>query len=139
MTKLRFCLVVLAVVVLTISALAQVQNGQFTGVVTDPSGAAIANAKVTVTNTQTNLSVISTTNDGGLYVARELPIGTYKVTVEASGFKTASNVDLTVNAGTIQRVDFKMQVGQTREIVEVTGEASAVNVEDSKLAQVVTS
>ncbi len=60
MTKLRFCLVVLAVVVLTISALAQVQNGQFTGIVTDPSGAAIAKAKVTVLNTATNLYGSST-------------------------------------------------------------------------------
>ena len=52
MTKFRFCLVVLAVVVLTISALAQVQNGQFNGVVTDPSGAAISKAKVTVLSLQ---------------------------------------------------------------------------------------
>src|SRR3954462_15828722 len=105
MTKLRFCLVVLAVAFFTISALAQVTNGQFTGVVTDPSGAAIANAKVTVLNTATNLAVTLTTNESGLYVAKELPVGSYKVTVEAGGFKTASNTDLTVNAGTIQRVD----------------------------------
>ncbi|HEX4485943.1 MAG TPA: carboxypeptidase-like regulatory domain-containing protein, partial [Terriglobales bacterium] len=80
MTKLRSCLVVLAVVILTISALAQVQNGQFTGVITDPSGAAIANAKVTVLNVGTNLSVVLTTTDNGIYVAKELPVGTYKIT-----------------------------------------------------------
>ena len=137
MTKLRICLVVLSATVLTISAMAQVQNGQFTGVVTDPSGAAISNAKVTVINPATNFTVTSTTNDAGLYTARELPVGTYKITVEASGFKTMANTDLSVNAGTIQRVDFKMQLGQTREIVEVTGEVSAVNTEDSKLAQTV--
>ena len=137
MTKLRFCLVVLAVVVLTISALAQVQNGQFTGTVTDPSGAAISNAKVIVVNTGTNFTLTSTTTDSGLYNARELPVGTYKITVEASGFKTSADTDLTVNAGTIQRVDFKMQLGQTREIVEVTGEASAVDTDDSKLANTV--
>jgi hypothetical protein len=139
MTKLRFCLVVLAVVVLTISALAQVQNGQFNGVVTDPSGAAISHAKVTVLNTGTNLSVISTTNDSGLYNAKELPVGNYKITVEANGFKTSANTNLSVNAGTIQRIDFKMELGQTREIIEVSGEMSAVNTEDSKLASTVTS
>ena len=138
MTKLRFCLVVLTVVVLTISALAQVQNGQFTGVVTDPSGAAISNARVTVTNTGTNFTVTSTTGESGLYTAKELPVGNYKIVAEANGFKTSTNSDLTVNAGTIQRVDFKMQVGQTREVVEVSGEVSAVNTEDSKLASTVT-
>ncbi len=138
MTKLRFCLVVLSVVVLTISALAQVQNGQINGVVTDPSGAAISNAKVTVTNTATNYTVSSTTGEAGLYTAKELPVGTYKVTVEAPGFKTSTNTDLSVNAGTIQRVDFKMQMGATREVVEVSGEVSAVNTEDSKLASTVT-
>ncbi|PYV52870.1 MAG: hypothetical protein DMG91_18390 [Acidobacteria bacterium] len=66
MTKLRFCLSFLCVFVLVAGALAQVQNGQFTGTVTDPSGAAIANAKVTVTNVGTNLSVTSTTNSAGL-------------------------------------------------------------------------
>src|ERR1700733_9257452 len=101
MSKFRICLVIFAVVILTISALAQVQNGQFTGIVTDPSGAAIANAKVTVQNTGTNLSMTLTTTDGGLYVAKELPVGTYKITVEAGGFKTTTNNDLTVNAGTI--------------------------------------
>jgi len=134
MTKLRFCLVVLAIVVLTISALAQVQNGQFTGIVTDPSGAAISNAKVTVLNTATNFTVTNTTNDSGLYTAKELPVGPYKITVEAPGFKTSANTDLTINAGTIQRIDFKMQLGQTREVVEVSGETTAVNTEDSKLA-----
>jgi outer membrane receptor protein involved in Fe transport len=139
MTKLRFCLSFLCVFVLVAGALAQVQNGQFTGTVTDPSGAAIANAKVTVTNVGTNLSVTSTTNSAGLYTAKELPVGTYKITVEAPGFKTGSNTNLVLNAGSIQRADFKMQLGQAREVVEVSGEVSAVNTEDSKLANIVDS
>ncbi len=139
MKKLQFCLVLLSVLVLALGALAQVQNGQFTGVVTDPSGAAIANAKVTVTNPSTNFSVTTTTNQSGSYSAKELPIGTYKVTVEAPGFKTTSNAGLTVNAGTIEHVDFKLTLGETKEVVEVSGEAAAVNTEDSKLATTVTS
>jgi hypothetical protein len=139
MKKLQFCLVVLSVMLLALGAVAQVQNGQFTGVVTDPSGAAITNAKVTVTNPSTNFTVTTTTNQSGSYSAKELPIGTYKVTVEAQGFKTASNGGLTVNAGTIEHVDFKMSLGETKEVVEVSGEAAAVNTEDSKLATTVTS
>src|SRR5881227_157754 len=139
MKKLQFCLVAISILLVALGAFAQVQNGQFTGIVTDPSGAAIPNAKVTVTNMGTNLSVTTTTNQSGLYTARELPIGTYKIAAEAKGFKTSSNTNLTLNAGTVQRVDFRMELGQAKEVVEVTGEAAAVNTEDSKLATTVTS
>src|SRR5882757_7810713 len=105
MRRLQFCLAVFAVLALTISAFAQVQNGQITGTVTDPTGAAVPNAKVTVTNTATNLNISVATNASGNYTARELPIGTYKIVAEAAGFKTVSNVGVTVNAGTISPVD----------------------------------
>jgi carboxypeptidase family protein/TonB-dependent receptor-like protein len=139
MKKLRFCLVCFSLLVLVLGAAAQVQNGQFTGTVSDPSGAAIANARVTVTNTGTNLSVTTTSNETGLYTIKELPLGSYRLTTEAKGFKTSTNANVTLNAGTIARVDFKMELGQAREVVEVTGEAAAVNTEDSKLSSTVSS
>jgi hypothetical protein len=139
MKKLQFCLVVLSLLVLALGAAAQVQNGQFAGTITDPSGAAIVGAKVTVTNLGTNLSVTTTSNQTGDYAIRELPIGTYKVAVEAKGFKTSANNAATINAGTTTHSDFKMQLGEAREVVEVSGEAAAVNTEDSKLASTVTS
>src|SRR5437763_4229343 len=139
MKKVQFCLVSLSLLALTLGAFAQIQNGQFTGTVTDPSGAAIANAKVTVTNVGTNLSVTTTTDQTGLYKFNEMPPGSYRITSEAQGFKTVTNSGLVLSAGTIQRADFKMQLGQTREVVEVTGEASTINTEDSKLGNTVTS
>jgi hypothetical protein len=139
MRRLQFCLAVFAVLALTFSAFAQVQNGQFTGTVTDPTGAAIANAKVTVTNPATDLNLSTATNSSGNYTVKELPVGVYKITVEASGFKTVSNAGVTANAGTIGHVDFKLQIGKASEVVEVTGEAAAVNTEDSKLASTVSS
>src|SRR6266404_4978185 len=139
MKRLQFCLAVFAVLALTFSAFAQVQNGQFTGTVTDPTGAAVANAKVTVTNPETQLNLTTTTNSSGNYTVKEVPIGTYKITVEASGFKTVSNAGVTANAGTIAHVDFKMLIGKASEVIEVTGEAAAVNTEDSKLATTVSS
>jgi hypothetical protein len=139
MKKLQFCLALLSLLLLAAGAIAQVQNGQFTGTVTDPSGAAIPNAKVTVVNTGTNLSVVSNTNQTGNYIAKELPIGNYKITVEAPGFKTVTNTNLTLNAGSIAHADFKMQLGEAKEVVEVSGAAAAVNTEDSKLATTVTS
>jgi outer membrane receptor for ferrienterochelin and colicin len=139
MRRLQFCLAVFATLVLTISAFAQVQNGQLTGTVTDPSGAAIANAKITVANPATGFSASGTSNAAGNYTVKEIPVGTYSVTVEAPGFKTVNNTGVSINAGTIAHVDSKMLLGQQREIVEVTGAAAQVNTEDSKLATTVTS
>jgi len=139
MKRLQFCLVVLAVLALTFSAMAQVTSSQFTGTVLDPSGAAIANAKVTVTNPATDQSLYATTNANGNYTVKEVQPGMYKITVEAPGFKTFSDSGVTANAGTIAHVDVKLQIGKTSEVVEVTGQASDVNIEDSKLATTVSS
>src|SRR5580692_1168849 len=139
MKRLQFCLVVLAVLALTLSAMAQVTSSQFTGTVLDPSGAAIANAKVTVTNPATDQSLYATTNANGNYTVKEVQPGMYKITVEAPGFKTFSDSGVTANAGTIAHVDVKLQIGKTSEVVEVTGQASDVNIEDSKLATTVSS
>jgi outer membrane receptor protein involved in Fe transport len=137
MKRLQFCLVVFAVLALTFSAFAQVQNGQFTGTVTDPTGAAIGNAKIQVSNPAIDLNLYTTTNSSGYYTVKEVPPGVYKITVEAGGFKTVSNAGVTANVGTIAHVDFKMQIGKASEVVEVTGEAAAVNTEDSRLSTIV--
>jgi carboxypeptidase family protein len=134
MTRLRFCLVLFSIVILALGAIAQVQNGQFEGTVTDPANAAVVGAKVIMTNQSTGLSVNATTNQSGVYRASELPPGLYKITVEAPGFKSFADSGVTLNAGVTERVDAKMQLGQAREIVEVTGEASVVNTEESKLS-----
>jgi outer membrane receptor for ferrienterochelin and colicin len=139
MKRLQFCLVVLAILALTFSAMAQVENGQFAGTVTDPSGAAISNAKVSVINPATDLHLTTTTNASGNYTVKEVPPGIYKITVEAAGFKGFSDNGVTANAGTIAHVDVKLQIGKASEIVEVTGAVSDVNVEDSKLATTVNS
>ena len=138
--RFRFGWWMFAVLPLVVSLLtAQVQNGEFTGVVTDPSGAAIANAKVTVTNPSTNFTETTTTSQNGLYNLKELPVGTYKIAIDASGFKTLSNPGVSVNAGTIAHVDFKLTIGKASEVIEVTGEAANVNTEDSRLATTVSS
>ena len=130
-------LVVVAVLALSLTAVAQIQNGQITGTVLDQQGAAISGATVKVSNPATNLSVTATTSDTGLYQVKELPPGNYKITVEKQGFKTASQASFTVNAGVIHRVDFKLTVGERSDIIEVIGTAPLVNTEDSKLASTV--
>jgi hypothetical protein len=137
MKRLQFCLV-FAVLALTVSAFAQ-ESGQFSGTVLDPTGAAIANAKVEAANTATDLKLTTTSNASGNYNIKDVPPGNYKITVEASGFKTSSSGGVSANAGTISHVDFKLQIGKTSEVVEVSAEAAAVNIEDSKLSTTVNS
>src|SRR6266849_5454563 len=133
MKRLQFCLAAFAVLALTFSAFAQVQFGQFTGTVTDPTGASVPNAKVTVTNPATNLNVSTTTNQSGIYTVKVLPVGTYKLTTVAAGFKTVSDTNVVLNAGVIAHVDFKLTLGRASEVVEVTSAAVAVQTEDTRL------
>src|SRR5947207_10218357 len=79
MTKLWLCLASCCIFIFTLTAVGQVQNGQFQGTVTDPSGAAISAAKVTISNSATGLSVNTVTNSSGFYVVKELPPGAYKI------------------------------------------------------------
>ena len=130
---------VLVVLVFATFASAQIQNGVFTGTVTDPQGAAVVGATVTITNQDTNASTKATTNSSGQYTSQALPVGNYKFTIESSGFKTATKQSVKLDVGTTARLDFKMAVGQATETVEVTTEAAIVNTEDSKLTANVSS
>ena len=78
----RFLLVVVAVLALSLTAVAQVQNGQITGTILDQQGAAISGATVKVTSLGTAATNTATTGDTGLFIVKELPAGAYKITVE---------------------------------------------------------
>src|SRR5207253_8518103 len=121
MKKLQFCLVFLSLM-LAFSAVAQVQNGQFTGVVTDPSGAAIPNAKVTVINPSTNLSVSAVTNQSGVFIVKELPPANYKISVDALGSLRARHTQVTLHAGSMAWICFKML---SRDTVDAAGAMGA--------------
>ena len=123
--------------VLSLGAAAQVQNGVITGVVVDPSGAAIHNASVLVRNSNTGYEIHLRSNDLGVYIAQELNAGVYVLRVEAPGFKTSQASDLLLNAGTVLRVDFKLSLGEISETIEVSGAATSVNTENSRLSQTV--
>src|SRR5438552_8938758 len=70
--------------------LCQIQNGQFTGVIEDPSGANVPNARVLIKNLETGYELVVYSNEVGIFAAQELTVGHYKLTVEAAGFKTAT-------------------------------------------------
>ena len=122
---------------LSLGALAQIQNGTVSGDVTDQSGAAIANAKVTIKNQATDFTITAVSNQQGHFTANQVAVGVYRVTVGAQGFKSESHTNVQVNAGSISHADYKLQVGAVSEVIEVTGAPPTVNTEDSKLGQTV--
>src|SRR5260370_2920104 len=130
----RIAIALLFFVVAAVSANAQVQNGIFTGTITDPQGAAVAGADVAITNVGTNATVNSKTNAEGLYRVPELLVGTYKITVSAAGFKKEVKSGLYLGAGVMERVDCKLELGQQSETVVVEAGAIQVQTEDSRLS-----
>src|SRR5215468_10613504 len=102
-------------------ALAQGTNlGTIRGTVTDPNGAAVANARVQVTDLETNLSRDFTTDKEGNYEAVGLKSGNYRVSVSATGFKI-SVAEVLLRGGDTARADIKVTVGAASETVTVTG------------------
>src|SRR5215471_1172485 len=110
------------VLLAAISLSAQTFRGTILGTVTDPSGAVIPGAKVTVKNTGTGLERTTETSADGSYSLPELPIGTYSVTVTQSGFQTSITSNVVVDVATERRVDAALKTGQVSTTVEVSGE-----------------
>ena len=106
----------------TSTALAQAVYGSILGTVTDPQGGAVSGAKVTVTSVTKNTAVETTTNESGNYEVTHLIPDSYKIRIEAAGFKSTDIPSVQVSADTSAHVDAAMQVGEVTQSVEVTGE-----------------
>src|SRR5205085_6490933 len=113
------------------------ETGQITGTVSDPSGAVVPNAKVTVTNVQTNASRSAQSNASGIYSFTNLQPGSYEIAVEGQGFAPFKRrVDVSVGSRTT--LDAQMAVTASGTTVEVTAESGvAVNTETQTLSSVV--
>jgi hypothetical protein len=106
----------------TSTTLAQAIYGSILGTVTDPQGSAVSGAKVTVTSVTKSTVVETTTNDSGNYEVTHLIPDTYKIRIEAPGFKATDIPSVQVSADTSAHVDAAMQVGAVTQSVEVTSE-----------------
>jgi len=98
---------------------AQKDTGTITGTVQDPSGAAIPKASITITNANTNVVFNTETDQTGAYMAPTLRPGEYLVTAESSGFKKATVPSVVLQVNEVATVNFKLEVGSTRQTVEV--------------------
>ncbi len=94
-------------------------NATLTGAVTDPNGAVVAGATVKATNIATNTVTDTQTTDAGLYRFPTLPVGIYKVSAEAAGFKSAAVENVTLTVGQTVTQDIKLEVGVATETVTV--------------------
>lgn len=115
----------------------QTASGVIAGVVSDSSGAAMAGAKVVLTDLGTSQQREQTTNTAGGYEFRVLPRGEYKLEAEMQGFKKEQVSNITLTVAQTMRLDIKLEVGQVSESVEVQATAALVQPSDSNLSQVI--
>src|SRR6202521_4160847 len=115
---------------------AQSTGGRILGRVSDSSGAVLANVKVTATNEATGIARETNTNASGDYVFPEVPVGTYTLTFDLSGFKTNVRKSVALDLNQVINVNISMQVGASKEVVEVTSEAPLVDTTTTQLGAV---
>ncbi len=119
-------------------AQAQVSKGTFTGAVTDQSGAAVPGATITVTNEGTSVTVTTTTTSEGYYTVPDLLPGFYTLNAAAKGFKTLVNTHVEVTVAYVQRVDFKLVVGELKEAITVEAQAALIDTATPRMSELVT-
>jgi len=117
-------------------AFGQTETGAIIGTITDQHGAALANAIVTVTDVNSNVSQTYKTNDEGFYEAPFLKPGTYKVSATAEGFGTGSSKQLVVSVNARIRVDLPLQPGNVTAEVVVSDSSPLVQTENANIGQV---
>jgi hypothetical protein len=136
----KLCAALLLAVLAGHAAAGQTVVGRISGTVKDPSGAVIPGASVTVTNAATNLERTVKADEDGFYTVTNLPVGTYVVAVEQTGFKKAVLTDIALTADARLTVDTILEAGQVSETVQVTGAVGeTVNTTSGEVARVIDS
>ncbi|MGB6133382.1 MAG: carboxypeptidase-like regulatory domain-containing protein [Acidobacteriaceae bacterium] len=142
MFRMQRALVALLAVILLLpvaSLWGQNAQGTIVGHVTDPSGAIVPGAKVTITDISTNVSRHLTTNGSGDYAAPDLNPGIYSVTAEAPGFSQAVASNLNLEVQQTLRQDFKLAVGTVSSTVQVSSATQMLHTDDTTIGQVLQS
>jgi len=122
---------------LTLPLFCQTSSTAILGTVTDATGAVVVGAKVTLLQVQTSIKRVDTTSSTGDYNFPLLDPGEYSVTVEAPGFKRATNSGVQLELDLKARIDFHLEVGTEVQTVEVTSQAALLNTDQATLGQVV--
>src|SRR5579859_7251513 len=131
------CLVVAVAVSIPTMVSAQGTSGRVVGRVSDPAGAVLANVKVTLVNEGTSVSRDTKTNGTGDYDFVEVPVGTYRLEFDLTGFKKNLRRNVTLDINQVITLNMTMQVGATQEVVDVTSVAPLVDTTSTQLGAVV--
>src|SRR5262249_39704234 len=121
-----------------VPAFAQFDSASVVGTVRDTSGAVVPGAKVTLTNTETGISIVKTSTGDGNYEFTAVKPGAYVVTAEKTGFSIALVDNVHVQVAARLRVDLQMAVGQVTEKVEVTATSPLLQTDSSQRSEVIT-
>jgi hypothetical protein len=134
----RWALLALLMAVFTaIGAQAQLSTASISGTITDPSGAVVANAKITLTQTDTNFVRASVTKADGSYREEFLPVGPYKIVVSSPGFKNYQRKGIVLAVMQNATLNVTLDIGGESETVSVTADAPLVDLSDSTLGATV--
>jgi len=128
-----FCLIFIASGLM----FAQSALGTISGFVKDPSGAMVANAKVTVQNNR-GVERVATTNESGYYAITNIPAGLYTIVVEAPGFRRYESRDNKLDPSATLAIDVALTVGSANETVEVSASAMQLQTESASVQKLVT-
>jgi len=122
--------VLLFVCTFILTTLAQAQyRGSIRGVITDPQGAVVSGATITLLNTDTSLSMTAKSDESGIYVFNALPAAHYKVTAEHSGFKTKVLESVQIIPDQLNNLDLQLELGEAKETVTVSATTEALDTE----------
>lgn len=131
----RFCFALVCLAPL----LAQSNVASLTGIVTDTSGAAIDKVEITAANKNTGIVTRTATNASGVYSFPSLLAGPYQVEVQAAGFKKNSVQSLVLETAQKARLDLTLEVGDVRQVVEVTAATTPLQQESAEISETITS
>lgn len=120
------------------SAFAQSDRGTITGTVSDPTGAVVPAAKVTLVNNDNGSKYETVTTSTGNYTLAALPVGGYKLSVEQTGFSKSEVANVTVQVAVTTRVDVVLQVGQASQSIQVDAESTLLKTESAEQSTTVT-
>ena len=120
---------------LPLAVYGQVSTAPLKGTVTDPSGASIPNAAVTLTNTATGVGTTIQTNSGGGYIFEFVYPGTYDLTVHATGFRPLSQAGIHLDPNQVARLDVKLEIGSATQSVEVVAAAPLLQTQTAAVGQ----
>jgi len=134
----NYFLLAFVVLTLCVGAVWAQGTGEITGLVTDPTGAVISDATVTLTNTATGEKRTTATTSGGTYRFPSLPVvGSYTLQISPKGFKSEKVEGIVVSVGTITTRDVKLELGANTEQVTVEASAETVQTSESSVSQLV--